>query len=104
MATSLFDIHHEGKPDVETEFLHATGIEVAMREGSQSRKGNRIMNLRNDIYEGKELSMEPHVKLLPQKAGTNHQRIYYCYDHEIDRIIVGSIGEHLKTAGTMHMN
>ena len=104
MATSLFDIHHEGKPDFETEFLHATGIEVAMSEGSQSRKDNRIMNLRNDIYEGKELSMEPHVKLLPQKAGVDHQRIYYCYDHEIDRIIVGSIGEHMKTAGTMHMN
>ena len=104
MATSLFDIHHEGKPDVEKEFLQATGIEVAMSEGSQSRKDNKIMNLRNDTYEGKELSMEPHVKLLPQKAGADHQRIYYCYDHEIDRIIIGSVGDHLKTAGTMHLN
>ncbi len=104
MATSLYDIHHGGKPDVEKEFLHATGIEVAMSEGRQSRKDNKIMNLRNDTYQGKELSMEPHVKLLPQKAGVDHQRIYYCYDHEIDRIIIGSIGEHLKTAGTMHLN
>ncbi len=104
MATSLFDIHHEGKPDVEKEFLQATGIEVAMSEGSQSRKDSKIMNLRNDTYEGKELSMEPHVKLLPQKTGADHQRIYYCYDHELDRIIIGSVGDHLKTAGTMHLS
>ena len=104
MATSLYDIHHEGIPDVEKEFMHATGIEVAVREGSQSRKDSKIMNLRIDTYEGKELSMEPHVKLLPQKAGAEHQRIYYCYDCELERIIIGQIGDHLKTAGTIHMN
>ena len=104
MATALYEIHHANLPEAEKEFLHATGIEAAMSEGSQSRKDNKIMNLRNDTYQGKELSMEPHVKLLPQKAGAAHQRIYYCYDHELDLIIIGSVGDHLKTAGTMHLN
>ena len=102
MATSLFDIHHEGKPDVEKEFLHATGIEVAMGEGSNSRKDNKIMALRKDAYEGKEISVEPHVKLVSQRAGADYQRIYYCYDHEFDRIIIGWVGDHMRNFGTMN--
>ena len=101
MATSLYEIHHEGKPDVVAEFLHAAGIEVAMGEGSSSRKDNKIMALRKDTYDGKEISVEPHVKLNAQRAGTEHQRIYYCYDAELSKIIIGWIGDHLDTAGTI---
>ena len=78
-------------------------IYKAMSEGKQSHKDNKIMNQRDDTYEGRELSMEPHVKLLPQKAGADDRRIYYCYDHELDKIIVGRVGMHLKTAGTSRM-
>lgn len=100
IATSLFEIHHGGSTDVEKDFYHATGIEVAMNEGSQSHKDSKVMNQRADVFEGKEISIEPHVKLLPAKTGADFQRIYYCYDHELDLIIIGSVGEHLKTAGT----
>ncbi len=103
MATSLFEIHHGGSSDVENDFYHATGIEVAMNEGSQSHKDNKVMNQRADVFEGKEISIEPHVKLLPAKTGADFQRIYYCYDRELDLIIIGSVGEHLKTAGTTRM-
>lgn len=104
MATALCDIHRAGRPDVEKEFFHATGIEAAMGEGSQSRKDNKIMSLRKDVYEGKELWVEPHVKLSAQKAGAEHQRIYYCYDQEIDKIIVGWVGDHMRTYGTQFVN
>lgn len=104
MATALCDIHRGGRPDVEKEFLHATGIEVAMGEGSQSHKDGRIMALREDVYEGKKLWVEPHVKLSAQKAGAEHQRIYYCYDQEIDRIIIGWVGDHMRTYGTQFVN
>ena len=104
MATSLFDIHHAGVPDVEKAFLHAAGIEVAMGEGSNSRKDNKIMALRKDVFEGKEISVEPHIKLTSQRAGADYQRIYYCYDHETDRIIVGWIGDHMRNFGTLNAN
>ncbi len=104
MATTLFDLHHAGCPDTETEFFRATGIEAARGEGSQSRKDRSVMQQRIDTYEGKQISLEPHVKLAQKKAGADHQRIYYCYDREFDRIIIGWIGEHLKTAGTVHLS
>ena len=104
MATTLFEIHHCGKPDVEGEFLHASGIEVAMGEGSQTNKGGKFRKMREDVYEGKDIYVAPHVKLEAQRTGAENRRIYYCYDRELDRIIIGWIGMHLDTAGTMHMN
>ena len=104
MAKELFDIHHEGNPDVENEFLHAAGIEVAMSEGSQTNKGSKFRKQREDVYNGKDIYIAPHVKLDDQRSGAENRRIYYCYDRELDRIIIGWIGMHLDTAGTMHMN
>jgi hypothetical protein len=34
-----------------------------------------------------EITIEPYVKLLPAKAGADSQRIYYCFDHELELII-----------------
>ena len=104
MATDLYIIHHGGKPDVEKEFLHATGIEAAMNEGSQTNRGEKYRKQREDVYEGKEIYAAPHVKLISQRAGAENRRIYYCYDREMDRIIVSWIGTHLETAGTMHLS
>ena len=104
MATVLFDIHHAGRPDVESEFFHATGIEVAMGEGSQTNKGSKFIRQRDDVYEGKPIHVAPHVKLDNQRSGAENRRIYYCYDRELDRIIIGWIGFHLDTAGTVHLN
>ena len=104
MATSLFDIHHNGRPDVESEFLHAAGTEIAMGEGSQTNKGGKFRKMREDTFEGKEIYAAPHVKLDTQLAGAENRRIYYCYDRELDRIIISWIGLHLDTAGTMHMS
>lgn len=100
MATTLHDIHHDGKPDVEGEFRRLTGIEAAMGEGSCSHRDNAIMALRKDVFEGKEVWVEPHVKLNAQRAGADHRRIYYCYDRELDRIIIGWVGDHMRTYGT----
>ncbi len=104
MATELYDLHHTHVPDVEAEFKAATTIEVAMGEGKQSRKDNSTMSSRIDSYEGKEIWAEPHVKLVPARAGQDFQRIYYCYDLELDRIIISHVGDHLKNYGTRSAN
>ncbi len=104
MATDLFDLHHRHCTNVEDEFKTATGIEVAMGEGKQSRKNNDIMNSRADTYQGKEVWAEPHIKPVPAKAGADHQRIYYCYDHELDRIIISHVGDHLRNQASLYLS
>ncbi len=102
MANTLFDLHHDNIPDVEKAFMEATGIEIALGESKKSRKKNAIMRTREDVWQGKMISIEPHVKLVSQRAGIEHQRIYYCYDHEEDLIIIGHIGDHLVNAATQY--
>ena len=102
MANTLFDLHHDNTADIERAFMEATGIEIALGESKKSHKSNAIMRTREDVWQGKTISIEPHVKLVSQKAGTEHQRIYYCYDHEEDQIIIGHIGDHLINAATQY--
>ena len=100
MATALYDLYLEDGTDIEKAFLEATGIELALTEGSMSHKDNRIMNHRRDTYLGKEVFTEAHMKLSAQRTGFEHQRIYYCFDRETQKLIIGSVGEHMKTAGS----
>lgn len=102
MANTLFDLHHDNTPDIETAFMEATGIEIALGESKKSHKTNAIMRTRMDTWEGKTISIEPHVKLSAQKTGLEHQRIYYCYGHEDDLIIIGHVGPHLVNAATQY--
>ena len=103
MATTLVDLFRNDTPDIESAFMEQTGIELAFGEGAQSHKDNNIMRSREDTYNGKAIFVEPHVKLTDQKSGANAQRIYFCYDHEIDRIIIGSVGDHLRNYGSQYI-
>ena len=56
------------------------------------------MNQRKDIYEGREISVEPHIKFPKSvlKTGTKYQRLYYAYDPLSRKIIIGYVGDHLE--------
>ena len=56
------------------------------------------MILRKDTYEGRELSFEPHIKFpkSARKTGAQYQRLYYAYDSQTRKIIVGYVGDHLE--------
>ncbi len=95
MAVSLYDIHHAGSLEPEKEFYHATGIEMAPGEKSQKSHDDKAMRTRCDIYEGKDIYAAPHVKLDSRWSNGCNKRIYYCYDRELDKVIVSWIGDHL---------
>ena len=105
MATELFDMHHACIGDIEHEFENKTGIAVAMGEGSQTNDSEKFKKQRRDCYAGKEIYVYPHVKLETKRTGISQKRrIHYCFDRDMDRIIIGWIGEHMDTAGSVHMN
>lgn len=104
MATSLYELHSSNTPDIEDQFMRLTGIEIAMGEQSQTHNDSKLMRLRDDTYKGKSISIEPHVKISSQRAGIDYQRIYYCYDRELSMIIIGHVGDHLKTYGSMFIS
>jgi hypothetical protein len=98
MATTLHDIFFvEEANEVERPFTERTGIEMAMGETGTTQKNPKLMRLRRQSFEGREIDIVPHLKL-----GTAQRplRIHFAVDRENGRIIVGHCGDHFDTAGT----
>ena len=46
--------------------------------------------------------MKPHLKLKSVKGEPAHQRLHFCYDPELKKIIIGYLGDHLDSAATRY--
>ncbi|MBQ6374837.1 MAG: hypothetical protein IJJ45_10175 [Clostridia bacterium] len=102
-ATALVDLYRDSVRDVEDRFKAATGWEMAPSEGSQTRKIAGFMEQRRDVYEGREISVEPHVKFprSSRRTGAAYQRLYYAYDPPTGRVVVGYVGDHLENFSSL---
>lgn len=98
VAGALVDLYRNGIKDVEKAFKQRTGWELAPTEGAETRMIAEFMNLRKDVYDGREISVEPHIKFpkSARKTGAQYQRLYYAYDSQTRKIIVGYVGDHLE--------
>ena len=94
----LVDLYRNGVRDIEATFKECTGWELAPSEGSMTRDISDMMRQRKDIYEGREISVEPHIKFpkAARKTGAQYQRLYYAYDPETRKVVVGYVGDHLE--------
>jgi hypothetical protein len=103
MATilpDLFFVEEEEKPrDPKKAFKDRAGLILVMTEGPQTKKSNQFMNLRNDIYKGQPITIEPHVK----KAGDKNSRVYFHIHKEKELIVVGHLG-HLENYSTQFLS
>ena len=98
VARVLVDLYRNGTRDIETAFKENTGWELATSEGAETRKIADMMSLRKDVYEGREISVEPHIKFPKSvlKTGAKYQRLYYAYDSLSRKVIIGYVGDHLE--------
>ena len=103
LANDLTDLFRSVQGNLkEEDVMQVTGCEISFKEGSETRKNNTLMKLRDDEYEGKAISVEPHLKLKSMKGEPAHQRLHFCYDPELKKIIVGYLGDHLDSAATKY--
>ena len=103
IANDLTDLFREKEGNLmEEDVTRVAGCEVAMQEGSMTRKDSTLMKLRDDEYEGRKISVEPHLKLKSVKGEPAHQRLHFCYDPELKKIIIGYLGDHLDSAATRY--
>lgn len=103
IANDLTDLFREKEGNLtEEDVTRVAGCEVAMQEGSMTRKDSSFMKLREDEYEGKKISVEPHLKLKSAKGEPAHQRLHFCYDTELKKVIIGYLGDHLDSAATRY--
>ena len=90
------------KPEgpTEKEVQAATGYQMSFREGAMTRENPDLMKLRTDEYDGKTVSIEPHLKLRASKGEQENQRLHFCWDSEKKRVVIGYIGEHLESVSS----
>ncbi|MBQ3425128.1 MAG: hypothetical protein IJH38_08020 [Clostridia bacterium] len=98
VSTVLVDLHRTADQNADRKFKEKTGWDAAMTEGPETHKVADYMNLRKDVYEGREISVEPHVKFprSARRTGAQYQRLYYAYDPLSRKVIVGYVGDHLE--------
>ena len=103
VANDLTDLFQSTHGNVkEEDVVKVAKCEMSFQEGSMTRKDSALMKLREDEFEGKTISVEPHLKLKSVKGEPQHQRLHFCYDLEIKKIIIGYLGDHLDSAATQY--
>ncbi len=97
-ANDLVDLYRNSTGNLlEKDVQEATGFQASFGEGSMTRENSGMMRLREDVYEGKVISVEPHLKLRHGKEETEKQRLHFWYDPYKRRIVISYLGEHLDS-------
>lgn len=81
----------------EKDIADAAGFDMSFREGSETRDREEFMRYRRDTYNGKDISVEPHLKFRAGKSEADYQRLHFWYDPEMQRIVIGYLGDHLPS-------
>ena len=102
MSTLLYDLYEDDSiHSVDSEFNRRSTLQFARGEGSMTRKDSRLMREHTDVYHGREIDIEAHIKTSESNpASAKFLRIYFYYDSTIHKIIIGSCGKHLDNYTT----
>ena len=98
IGTTLYDLkfNDDASTDLARLFQERSGYEYAKTEGQNTKNDSRLRQSRIIEVEGKEYEMWAHIVY-----GTSEPRmlrVYFAYDEEKKRIIVGYVGPHMDNA------
>ena len=102
ISTVLYDLYEDDNIVlVDQEFNRLSKLRLARGEGTMTRKDASLMRQYYDVYQGKKINIETHIKTNETKeTSPKFLRIYFCYDNELHKIIIGSCGRHFENYTT----
>ena len=101
MATTLYDLYETEAPAVDQAFGRTTSLRMARGEGAMTRRDNSLMKQFRDVYDGREINIEAHIKTSQsQESSPKFLRVYFCYDSTLRKILIGHCGSHLDNYST----
>lgn len=89
--------------DIARRFHEQSLYEYAPGEGSATHGDSDLMKLREDTYDNRRISIEPHVKRGSKPTDDHFVRIYLCWDKTTSKIVVGYCRDHLDNYSTKGM-
>jgi len=100
MATTLYDLKFSGGEigDLAKKFQDQAGYEYARSEGPKTKQDGKLSRLRKITHDGKDYEIWAHIK--KGNEGTKQIRIYFDFDNELKKIIVGYVGLHMENSSS----
>lgn len=100
IGTTLYDIKYSGEPvgDIEKRFKELSGYEYAKTEGQNTKNDSRLRQSRKFKHDGRDYELWSHIKHGIEEPKLI--RVYFDYDDQNKKIIVGHVGAHLDNAST----
>ncbi|MDR3359947.1 MAG: flagellar protein FliT [Bifidobacteriaceae bacterium] len=101
MVSHLHSAYQDGVANIVRHFNdRASGFEVALSEGRQTNKDPSFKAQREDEFEGRQLDITPHVKSGRDPKERGFVRIYYAFDTESQKLVIGHLAGHLDNYST----
>ena len=69
-----------------------------------TRKDPKLIEQYRDTYDGREISVETHIKKGNKPSSEQFVRVYFCYDSVSKKIIISHVGSHLKDYSSQFMS
>ena len=105
MATLLHSLYEDDSvTQVDKAFNQQSKLQIARGEGKMTHKSQSLAKQYEDVYEGRSINIEPHLKTNENKESSpRFLRIYYGYEPELHKIVIGSIGKHMDNYTTQRV-
>lgn len=106
MATTLYELHTDASVTmVDRAFSERSAFRVARGEGTMTRRDSGLMRQFQDVYQGRPICIESHLKSNQNRESSpQFLRIYYCYDEVTHKLLIGSCGRHLDNYTTQKVH
>ena len=106
MATTLYELHTDASVTmVDRAFNERSAFRVARGEGPMTRRDADLMRQFQDVYQGRPICIESHLKSNQNRESSpQFLRIYYCYDEVTHKLLIGSCGRHLNNYTTQKVH
>ena len=106
MVTTLYELHTDASVTmVDRAFNERSAFRVARGEGTMTRRDSGLMRQFQDVYQGRPICIESHLKSNQNRESSpQFLRIYYCYDEVTHKLLIGSCGRHLDNYTTQKVH
>lgn len=98
LCTLVYELHmKQGDIDIAKEFNSNSEFEYSRGAGMMTRKDQKLLEQYKDVYHGREIEAQTHLKKGTRETSDQFIRLYFGFDQESKKIIISSIGRHLDT-------
>ncbi|RNL39785.1 hypothetical protein DMP08_10965 [Paraeggerthella hongkongensis] len=104
LCTIAYDLYtNQGEIDIAKSFNSKSEFEYSRGAGMMTRKNAKLIEQYRDVYRGREINVETHIKKGNKEASDQFIRIYFGFDIKSKKLVVSSVGKHLDTYSTKSM-